>query len=115
MEEEHLGQRHLHLQDAVAEFTGALECAGEGVEAVEQDDARGIALLGKNDVDGALAEHAKLAGFSSRDDVPGMGRLSSKDMLRLAAAMRWQHGLLKPEPTMAFDVRPRWALDTLAN
>lgn len=47
--------------------------------------ARGIALLGRNDVDGALAEHAALTAIAERDDVPGMGRLSSKDMLRLAA------------------------------
>ena len=46
--------------------------------------ARGIAVLGKNDVDGALAELAQLSAISERDDVPGMGRLSTRDMLRLA-------------------------------
>ena len=34
-------------------------------------------------------------------------------MIALAAAMRWQAGVLAPDPTSAFDVRPRWPLDTL--
>ncbi|HRZ62360.1 MAG TPA: tRNA (adenosine(37)-N6)-threonylcarbamoyltransferase complex transferase subunit TsaD, partial [Rubrivivax sp.] len=32
-------------------------------------------------------------------------------MIALAAAMRWQRGLLQPQPA-AFDVRPRWPLQT---
>jgi N6-L-threonylcarbamoyladenine synthase len=41
-------------------------------------------------------------------------------MIALAAALRWQHGLLDPEALRqhpsagAFDVRPRWPLDELA-
>jgi N6-L-threonylcarbamoyladenine synthase len=32
-------------------------------------------------------------------------------MIALAAALRWQRGLLVPETDAAFDVRPRWALE----
>jgi len=37
-------------------------------------------------------------------------------MIALAAALRWQHGLLTPETdaAFAFDVRPRWALEDVA-
>ena len=34
-------------------------------------------------------------------------------MIALAAALRWQHGLLVPATDGAFDVHPRWALDDL--
>ncbi len=35
-------------------------------------------------------------------------------MIALAAALRWQHGQLPADVDDAFDVRPRWALDSLA-
>ena len=35
-------------------------------------------------------------------------------MIALAAALRWQRGALPAEPEPAFDVRPRWALESLA-
>ncbi len=35
-------------------------------------------------------------------------------MIALAAALRWQHGLLVPEPDAAFDVHPRWPLEAVA-
>jgi N6-L-threonylcarbamoyladenine synthase len=35
-------------------------------------------------------------------------------MIALAAALRWQHGVLPAEPEPAIDVRPRWSLDSLA-
>jgi N6-L-threonylcarbamoyladenine synthase len=35
-------------------------------------------------------------------------------MIALAAALRWQHGLLPDDAPGAFDVRPRWPLDELA-
>jgi hypothetical protein len=33
-------------------------------------------------------------------------------MIALAAAMRWQRGLAQPQAAAAFDVRPRWSLQT---
>ena len=35
-------------------------------------------------------------------------------MIALAAALRWQHGLLVPAPDTAFDVHPRWPLEAVA-
>lgn len=49
--------------------------------------ARGIALLGKNDVEGALAELAEAKAIAGMADVPGMGRLSAPDMLKLAVSV----------------------------
>ncbi len=47
---------------------------------------RGVAFLGKDKPDEAKDEHAKLEAILLRDDVPGMGRISTADMLRLATA-----------------------------
>jgi N6-L-threonylcarbamoyladenine synthase len=35
-------------------------------------------------------------------------------MIALAAALRWQRGLARPQSDLAFDVRPRWPLAELS-
>lgn len=46
---------------------------------------RGIAFLGKNDVDGAVGEQAAVKAIADSGDVKGGGRVSVDEMLKLAA------------------------------